>query len=155
MIEINIEGLEPVAKGRPRFSTIGGIVRTHTPKKTVDFENAVKAAAIEQMKKAGSELMDGPVSLFVRFTIGIPESWPKWKRKAASENVIAHTGKPDIDNLIKGVKDALNGVAWIDDSQIMFLNTYKMYGEVPNIKITIDKAGCLCAKTVKKEDLQK
>ena len=49
----------------------------------------------------------------------IPVSWSKAKRQEALEGKLAHMGKPDWDNVGKIITDALNEVAWHDDSQII------------------------------------
>ncbi len=52
-----------------------------------------------------------------------------------------HTSKPDIDNLFKGVTDALNGIIWEDDSQICEVGRQaKIYGHEPRIEIEIEEA---------------
>ena len=51
-----------------------------------------------------------------------------------------HTKKPDIDNLFKGVTDALNGIIWEDDSLICEIGRQaKIYGEQPRIEIEIEE----------------
>lgn len=57
--------------------------------------------------------------------------------KAKSSKRVMHTQRPDIDNLCKGVLDALNGVAFIDDAQIIKLCCEKNFSDVENIEITI------------------
>ena len=53
------------------------------------------------------------------------------------EGKISHTKKPDLDNLVKLVLDAYNGVLYDDDSQIISLSLSKMYSSTPGIEINI------------------
>jgi Holliday junction resolvase RusA-like endonuclease len=48
-----------------------------------------------------------------------------------------HTGRPDIDNLLKFVMDALNGVFYKDDSQICQVFTLKQYNTRPGTLVEI------------------
>jgi len=57
------------------------------------------------------------------------------KRRFAN---VAHTSKPDLDNMVKLVKDALTGVFWRDDSQIDALDARKCYGDMPRTEVFID-----------------
>lgn len=67
----------------------------------------------------------------------VPESWPQWKYDAALHGEIAHTVKPDRDNIEKNVCDALNGIVWIDDSYITEGKTEKRYGHTPSVDVYV------------------
>lgn len=54
-----------------------------------------------------------------------------------------HTKKPDIDNLIKGLFDAANGILWIDDNRVVDMTVFKVYGNKPGIDIEIEEIGGL------------
>lgn len=47
------------------------------------------------------------------------------------------TKKPDIDNITKCVLDALNGIAYHDDSQIVRLTVEKFYAQQPRVEVDI------------------
>jgi Holliday junction resolvase RusA-like endonuclease len=72
---------------------------------------------------------------WVRITIicRVPASWPK-KRQEAAMRGMEIPGKPDLDNVAKAVLDACNGVAWIDDRQVVRLVVEKGYGAEPRIE---------------------
>lgn len=63
------------------------------------------------------------------FFMPIPVSWSKAKKEAATKGDVLPTTKPDIDNLAKCVLDALNGIAYRDDNQVVRLEVSKFYGE--------------------------
>lgn len=127
IISIYIPG-EPVAKGRGRHATLpNGRKIVYTPKKTANWESVAKHYAKQSM---GDMLpMGGPLQLSIVLVFEIPKSWPKWKKAAAIFGEVAHTGKPDIDNCMKAVKDAFNGVVWIDDSQVIKADIEKYYSD--------------------------
>ena len=50
------------------------------------------------------------------------------------------TGRPDLDNLIKGVMDALNGILWLDDAQVVRIHAGKEYGDTDQIIIETSNA---------------
>ena len=103
MIRFIISG-QPVAKGRPRLGR--GMV--YTPAKTVAYEKVVALAAKAAMRGNTPPII-GPVSVDIKFFLARPKS------NKSTEPVV----KPDIDNLAKSVCDALNGIVWKDDSQIV------------------------------------
>lgn len=115
----------PQGKARPRF-TKGG--RAYTPAKTrryeADVEAALKAAAIQGFVKHGK---DTPLEACVTAWFPVPASWPKKKRAAALSGALYPTGKPDADNIAKAVLDAVNGIAFHDDKQIVSLTVRKRY----------------------------
>ncbi len=124
----------PVAKGRPRFRRFGKFVSTYTPAKTLAAEKSL----IEKVRKFKPELpIVEPVHLDITFFMPIPKSTPKKKAEIMRKEGLPHIKRPDLDNLVKLVKDALNGVFWKDDSQIFSMNVSKKYSENPATEITI------------------
>lgn len=103
-------------KDRPRFTGTG---RTYTTKRTRDDEQAIRAAYLDVIAKEGNVLpaehQTGrePFILLVDAYRALPKSRPK---KVLCEE---DTFKPDWDNIGKLVSDALNGLAWKDDSQVV------------------------------------
>ena len=124
----------PVPKGRPKFSKIGGFVRTYTPKKTQDFETEVREAAKQAMTR---EPLEGPLAVYLYFRLPIPQSYSKKRSAACLTGSERPTKKPDLDNLAKSVLDALNGVIYLDDSQIVSLHMTKVYSQHPGIDLLI------------------
>lgn len=57
----------------------------------------------------------------------IPKSYTKGKRLACEHNINRPDKKPDIDNVLKVVLDALNGVAYEDDKQVVEVRCRKWY----------------------------
>lgn len=125
----------PVAKGRPKLTTIGGMARAYTPAKTRNYEALVRVAAQEAM--SGRPLMDGPLHLYVGVYLGIPDSWSKRKKAAALEQLVLPTKKPDVDNVIKAVSDGMNTVAFTDDSRIVNLTASKRYSDMPRVEVVL------------------
>jgi Holliday junction resolvase RusA-like endonuclease len=83
------------------------------------------------------EPIKGPISVTLGFYYPIPASWSKKKKELAYD--MLPTVKPDIDNAVKGVFDALNKIAWEDDDLITDLMTFKRYSEEPKILIKIQE----------------
>jgi Holliday junction resolvase RusA-like endonuclease len=73
----------------------------------------------------------------VNATLAIPTSWPEWKRLAALAGKIGPSGIPDASNILKSAEDALNGVVWIDDAQIVSVGMVKRYGKSPEVRIIV------------------
>ena len=116
----------PVGKGRPRFSRQGAFVRTFTPEKTASYENLVKVKAQEAM--AGRQPMEGAVCVVIHLFVTPPASWSQKKqREAVSCRGIFPTSKPDVDNVIKGIFDAMNEIVWKDDKQVVDVVVSKRY----------------------------
>lgn len=86
---------------------------------------------------AGARALECPCTLVVTAVMPIAPSWPIWKQQDALEGRLMHTTKPDWDNLGKIVSDALNLVAWKDDSQVFWANVKKLYGVEPRMDVTV------------------
>lgn len=116
----------PVGKGRPRFARQGAFVRTFTPEKTASYENLVKLAAAEAM--GSRPVINGAVCVGIHLFITPPSSWSQKKqREAVSGRGIFPTTKPDVDNVIKGIFDAMNEIVWKDDKQVVDVVVSKRY----------------------------
>jgi Holliday junction resolvase RusA-like endonuclease len=133
MIQFTVYG-EPVAQGRPRFSTQRGFTKAYDPAKSKDFKHYVKLVALEHRPQ---QLLSGPIMMDVKIYKSTLKSFSKNKTALAEEGEIRPVTKPDVDNYVKGVKDALKSVIWKDDSQVVDLHISKWYSENPRIEIKI------------------
>jgi Holliday junction resolvase RusA-like endonuclease len=122
-------------KQRPRFSRKGG--RTYTAEQTVTMEAHVRHCADQAV---GNPCLTGPLAVAIEVGLPIPRSWSKRKQTEAASGMARPTGKPDLDNIIKLVCDALNGVVWNDDSQIVAQVATKHYALVPETVIRVRAA---------------
>lgn len=127
---------EPRGKGRPRATVRGGYASVYTDPKTRKYEASVRAAAASVM--AGRDPFEGPLSVSLRFRMPIPKSATKRARAAMATGEIAHTSRPDLDNCQKAILDAMNGVVFCDDSQIVRSFTTKLYAELPGVDVRIE-----------------
>jgi len=96
---------------------------TYTPPETVKAERALAQEA--QARRV--VMMTGPVHLAVYIWLKPPASWTKVKRVDATAKRRWVAVKPDVDNVLKLVGDALNGIAWADDKQIASVVLEKRY----------------------------
>lgn len=132
-IEIILPGL-PRGKGRPRFAVRAGHAVAYTDEKTASFEGALRMPGKAAM--AGRTPLDAALTLVMTAVFPVPKSWTKTRRADALANEIRPTGKPDCDNCLKTI-DALNGIVWNDDAQIVHATVIKRYGSEPETAITV------------------
>ena len=114
MFSFFVEG-KPQGKARPRFSR----GHTYTPKTTVEYEKKIASAY-------NGDMLCGALWLDVTAFFGVPKSYTK-KQKEAIKNGDLPQKKPDADNIAKVVLDALNGVAYEDDKQVVRVTISKVY----------------------------
>lgn len=124
---------KPIGKGRPKFARQGNFIRTYTPEKTVNYENLVKLAWMQ----SGCEKLNGNISARIIAYFPIPKSVSKKKR----ENMFKafYDKKPDADNIAKAILDALNGIAYDDDSQVVSLEVIKLYDEEEKCEVLLEE----------------
>lgn len=134
MIAFTIPG-QPQGKGRPRVGKIAGRARMFTPEKTVNYEGMVKVVAHQAM--AGRPLMDGAVRVDLAIDCQVPASWSPRKQAQALSGAVRPTTKPDVDNTVKAVLDAMNGVVWKDDVQVCELALAKRYSATPGVSVIV------------------
>jgi Holliday junction resolvase RusA-like endonuclease len=122
-VQLTIYGT-PVPKGRARVTTVGGHARAYTPKATAAWEAEIRRQAAQQY--SGPPL-DYALSVTAIFYLPRPKTC---KRCVPSV-------RPDLDNYIKALTDALNDVLWKDDGQIVSVTAEKRYGE-PRVEVSVD-----------------
>lgn len=126
---------KPIAKKRPRFYRKGNFVGTYNDQTTEEGR-----WMLEAKQQITSPLLEGPLCLDIQFLMPIPKGWPKYQiEKIYRGDFIYHEKKPDLDNLVKFVKDCLNGLAWKDDSQVAEIHAVKFYADKPLTYLLIEK----------------
>jgi Holliday junction resolvase RusA-like endonuclease len=128
--DIHVSG-KPIAKKRPRFFRRGGFVGTYNPQETEEGRWLLEA------KGQIPAMLEGAVIANMTFLMPIPKTLRKRDVALVDAGEFYHTKKPDLDNLVKFVKDCLNGVAWRDDSQVVKITATKVYGKEPGTRITL------------------
>lgn len=121
-ISFIVEG-DPVPQPRPRFSARGGFARAYTPK--AHPVNAYRQAIAIAAKLAGCQPHDQDVELDVVAVFGRPKS--HWAKSGLASTAPTRPHKSDWDNVGKAVSDALNGVAYLDDDQIVVGRVTRRY----------------------------
>ncbi|MDO6747182.1 RusA family crossover junction endodeoxyribonuclease [Gilvimarinus sp. 1_MG-2023] len=134
MIEFHIPG-KPQGKGRARsFLMRNGKIGHHTPEKTRSYEGMIRTLGMQAV--GDTQPTEQPIALTLTIVMPIPASWPAWKRELAESGRLLPTTKPDSDNVEKAVKDALNGVCWRDDAQVVSADKNKFF-ESPDLPVGV------------------
>ena len=121
MIQFTIKG-EIKTKQRPRATIIGGHARVYSSKDTIMYENYVKS---EFQRQCPYYLGTSPIKATI-IAYFLPSA-EMIKYAGGDVNRIACTKNKDLDNIAKTILDALNGLAYEDDKQIVELHTEKYY----------------------------
>jgi len=129
-VDIIIE-TNPVSQLRPRIS--GN--RMYDPKKVRDYKKYIAWETKRQWKK---EPLQGAVKIKIDIYRDIQKTESKKNKKLKDEGVIRPTVKSDLDNYLKAVLDAMNKIAYVDDSQIVEINARKFYSYNPRVEIKLD-----------------
>lgn len=118
----------PQGKGRPRVTKYG----TFTPEKTKQYEELVRWSWRAAKCKP---LANQPLEVLVYAYFTPPKSASKKKQNAMLGAPYMH--KPDADNIAKAILDALNGIAYADDSAVVSLTVEKFYAETARVDVVI------------------
>ena len=80
-------------------------------------------------------------AVFVAVTFLMPRTKGDFGKKGLKPSAPAqHTKKPDCDKLVRAILDALTGVVFADDSQVVSVTAVKRYvlaGEVPGCHVLV------------------
>lgn len=128
-IEFNFLG-DPKSKGRPKFCRRGKFAMAYTPKETRVAEGDIRSQAISQLP-TGFVPLEGALSISATVRRRKPKSAPK--------RVIHPVTRPDLDNYLKLLLDALNSIVFIDDSQIVSIKIVKIFHHIPGISLSIEE----------------
>lgn len=131
-IEIVAEGTPAPKPVGPQKSRAIGVLRYKA------YRDTIRMRALRALGTRAR--MQGLIKLTCQFGLPVPDSWSPERRADALMLREWPTGKPDLKNLIAGVEDALNGVAWGDDSQVVIYGPcWKAYRQTPSTYIRIDE----------------
>jgi Holliday junction resolvase RusA-like endonuclease len=128
-----------VGKGRAKVGRAGPFVRMYTPKKTKDYEGTVAWYARTAM--GSRPPITGPCAVMLSVSVRVPTSWSKAEQRAALAGDLWPTGKPDIDNTVKALFDAMNGIVWVDDAQACVISAHKRYMPEPGVLVHVVPLG--------------
>ena len=71
--------------------------------------------------------------------VEIPQSKSKKQKEKMLAGEIKPVVKPDVDNVAKSILDALNGIVYLDDKQIIELDIKKIYAETSWTEVKIEE----------------
>ena len=131
-INFTVPGL---VQGKQRPRRAGNIKGTYTPAKTVNYETYIKE--LFAVKYPDFVPIDGAVQMALLAYYPIPKSKSKYVKQEMASGARAPTVRPDIDNIIKIVMDALQGLAFMNDTQVVSVRGIKRYGDQPRLEISV------------------
>ena len=123
--------MKPCGKERPRLSN--GIV--YTPAKTKAYENFIKGCYIEQCGEIS--FGSSPISMDIKAYVPVLTRFRKAEKEAALKGELKPSAKPDADNILKALLDALNELAYDDDRYIYKISVERVYSNRPRTEVTI------------------
>jgi Holliday junction resolvase RusA-like endonuclease len=126
---------DPRGKGRPRFSRFGKFTKVYTDQQTFDYETAIGISASQAM--GSSKPLETPLAVFLYIRLPVPPSYSKKRSEACLSGLEHPTKKPDIDNVAKTFLDAMNGIVYKDDVQVMRLVVQKVYDSHPSVVVHV------------------
>lgn len=134
---------EPMGKQRPRATSFGGHTHIYTPSKTLSYEARFAHEFKEKYPEA--KPLTGPISVEVIASFGLKKADYNSKGEPNKHGLAKLGGgelptkKPDLDNILKAVLDGLNGIAFVDDSQVVAVAVRKLYALTPSVAVAVDR----------------
>jgi Holliday junction resolvase RusA-like endonuclease len=120
-------------------------VRMYTPAEVRTWQTTARVLAAEKMR--GQNPLGGALEVIIWVYLVPPSSLSLKKRALSLDGRLRPVTRPDCDNYAKAVLDALNGIVWLDDSQIVALHVYKFYAEKPRVQVKIDQLSSVVTLT--------
>jgi Holliday junction resolvase RusA-like endonuclease len=116
--------VKPHPKGRPRFSN----GKIFTPKETQNAERDINLLVVYHMEDRNLHISEKPICLEMIFYFGA---------QIKHDEFVYHTDLPDLDNCVKTVCDALNGIVYYDDRQVARIVCEKRFGRTEGIQLIV------------------
>lgn len=129
---------EPCAQGRPRFSTYGKYVRAYDPAKSRNYKAFAKFVATDAATRGDWKYTELPLKISVTAYLTIAKSKPKRFQKRALAGQERPITRPDVDNIFKVITDALSGILYKDDKQIVSAEINKYYAAPGNARVVVE-----------------
>ena len=136
-MDIYVIKVVPEPQKKTRFANRGGRIFTYNP--SAKYEESIRKEIKKTIIEYNSSItpIEAPVFLRINLFLPIPKSTPKKKKMEMLSKRIHHIKKPDVDNLAYPIVNALKGILYKDDSQIVELHASKFYSETPHVEIYI------------------
>lgn len=126
--------LTPVQQQRPRATHYGRSIRLYDPKAVKQFKQAI---AEEAMLTYRNQPLSGSLAVTLVFYRPVQQSLSQVEKQRRIDGRHLPVVKPDLDNYIKSLLDALHGIYWQDDALITDIVARKRYGRQPRIEIEV------------------
>ena len=134
MLTFEVPG-DPHGKGRPKFARRGNFVQTYTDKKTTSYEDLVRFHANIAMVDLAP--LESAVAVYIYIKLAVPKSYSKKRTEACLSGLERPTKKPDWDNVAKSICDAMNGIVYMDDTQIVDAHVTKVYAANAGVDVGV------------------
>ena len=124
-------------KGRPRFTRRGNFVSTYTDDKTAAYEKLIQASYLKHTSYISQKSVR--ISMYICFAPN--KSDTKKNKLIKLKNSLWPSKKPDVDNVVKIVLDALNKIAYSDDTQVNEIHVIRHWDEQERLVICLSENG--------------
>ncbi|HJE96552.1 MAG TPA: RusA family crossover junction endodeoxyribonuclease [Ligilactobacillus acidipiscis] len=126
--------IEPVQQARPRATRLGKSIRLYDPIDVKNFKLQLKYLAKAKRIKP----FDDSIEVSLKFYRKVQASVSHVEHDRRVSGIHRPVVKPDVDNYVKATLDALNGIIWKDDAQIVTLHASKYYSDHPRIEMEVE-----------------
>ena len=127
---------EPQGKRRARFVRAGHFVKTYADPKTVTYETFIREMFC--IAHPGFVPLEGGLGVEIRAFCGMPKGVSKRKRAMMESGELRPAKRPVADNIAKVILDALTGLAFKNDSQVVRLIVGKAYSTRPRVEVEVN-----------------
>ena len=127
-------------QGRPRTTIRGGYASIYDSPEDKANKHNIQLYASEAMRAIGSNLIASPkkgISVEILCYLKVPETMSKKRKEMAYRGEIRPLRKPDLDNVMKAVLDACNGIVWVDDKEVTEAMICRYYSDRPKLVVMV------------------